>query len=306
MICLVGLSLLAGLFLAGTGRAAEPPAFGYTNVAQAVILHPLMGSFDAQAGRFLRTAVPAGLAAKTPVGDQIAARRKKIQDEISECEKEIGRLEKEYFEKLGQLGDPPQGDSTATPSPSSLYEYNKKRQSLENDFRQRVIVQKTKRQRKEIEQEGLDREARQAHLASHDETNRVFKLILDDISEAIDEVTRHYKIQFVFNSSFSIDRGPRRDLAPSENPMGEVYAIGEKAAADAEAVRVLFGRIQAWTQGRNWLTMNCGDPRLDRFVLRGGVDMTPAVVDLVLQKHNIGKTQRDLLQTFFKTLATEQ
>jgi hypothetical protein len=37
-----------------------------------------------------------------------------------------------------------------------------------------------------------------------------------------------------------------------------------------------------------------------KFVLKGGVNMTPAVVDYIYQKHKISKTHRDFMQEFFK------
>ena len=58
--------------------------------------------------------------------------------------------------------------------------------------------------------------------------------------------------------------------------------------------------LNAWLMNRNDNLINCGDRRLSSFVLKGGLNMTPAVVDYIYQKHEISKSHRDFIQGYFK------
>jgi hypothetical protein len=154
-------------------------------------------------------------------------------------------------------------------------------------------------QRLQAEIAKLNKDSQYISHASHEETREIFALILDDVYEAVDAVAKFYKIPFVFNSSFEFTRNTNN--VKVANPMTEFFNdLDYRLSEDPEGKLTVGAALKSWLDLKNNNLVNCSDPRLMKFVLKGGVNMTPAVVDYIYQKHKISKTHRDFMQEFFK------
>jgi hypothetical protein len=149
----------------------------------------------------------------------------------------------------------------------------------------------------------LNLESTYTDLADHRETAKVFELILDDVYKAIDQIAAHYSIPFVFNSSFAFDKSFNGGMT-ADNPMEKFFDhFDEIEKNDSEEGKEnLATDLKFWLENKNRNLVNCGDARLSRFVLKGGINMTPAVIDYVYQKYNISQKQRDFIQKFHKDI----
>jgi len=313
-IC-VGLCLFFGIFgLTYDGafaqvkpvKKAETPkiSFGFTNISKALMLHPTMAHYKIKEGRF----APVALKEKTtePAGSRLKefeANREKVLAEKKLIDEKIEKADKDFSEKFAKLNVKYGKKSSAKVSD----EYNKEKNLLENKFwaeRQELLVKRTDIENK---LKKLNDENTMLHLTSHEETERVFGVMLDDVYEAVNQVAEHYKVDVVFNSSFSVERTPVNPSFTPVNPMDEFFAM--KPNRDAKEFLVDHGpndeapfamTLDYWLACQRWAFRTTSDPRLDKMFLKGGLDMTPAVIDLIYQKHKISAAHRDVIQEFLK------
>ncbi|MDD3148651.1 MAG: hypothetical protein PHD82_15260 [Candidatus Riflebacteria bacterium] len=288
---------VAALFFPATTNAQESSQFGYVNVADAVMLHPLMKDFDSTPKRFKLSAIKDSPADKAKINTiKIEAELKAIQSEISRINAEKVKLENSYLEDLKKL--PPVKNADGKTSEKSQDQYNSEKDKIDSAFfrNARNLNQELQKMQAKIVQ--LNREAEYAAHASQEETAQVFSLILDDVYEAVEAVSKFYKISFVFNSSFEFARIAGNLATP--NPMPEFFSSLDTRLNDEEGKLIVGAGLNAWLSNRNGNLINCDDRRLSSFVLKGGLNMTPAVVDYIYQKHEISKTHRDFIQDYFK------
>ncbi|MBI3037897.1 hypothetical protein HYY75_02440 [bacterium] len=293
--------------------ASDSQLFGYVNVAQAVIFHPLMAKFDMKEGRF----DPSALGSDAPKNRDKAklaleTKRKELLAKKDNFDKVLSEIDKSFEEKLKELV-PLQEKVNATKGPAhirALDEYNKRKGAIEREFwKKREDAKNQVNEAGEALKLTLNENAT-LHLSSPEETERIFKIMLDDVYFAIDAVTKHYNLAFVFNSSFSVERTPVNPGFTPENPIGGFLAgpIDAKVsdplfshAPDGKAP--LYMSLKYWSACQRWAFRNCVEPRLDRMVLKGGVNMTSAVVDWIYQKYKIDQAHRDIIQKFFQAEA---
>ncbi len=285
--------------------AAEPPAqFGYVNVANAVLLHPLMKEFDAKPRRFKLSAL------KDDQGQLRNQNMEKLKKELSDAQSEYKKLEderiateKDYTVALQKLSNK---KFPGTPSGDlSLEKYNQERTQIDIEFTRKL--KSTREDLKKVQNRiaQMNQESEYVSHASHEETHKVFGLILDDVYEAVDAVAKFYKIPFVFNSSFEFARTTNQMTL--SNPMPEFFSsLDQRLSEDPEGQLTVAAGITSWLEMKNNNLVNCSDARLTSFVLKGGVNMTPAVVDYIFQKHEISKSHRDFMQDYFKKVKTDK
>lgn len=303
--------IVALLSIQTISSASEPAqSFGHVNISMAVVLHPLMAQFEPSTGRF-SVAVSGKVGGKfeTPEvkENELKKRRTLLQEEREVLEASVKEIEKEYSEFLGALEKPGESGITdpSQDSKTALNEYYKIRQSREKDFRKRLIAVRHSIKRKDQEIESIDKNYAILNSTTGEETARVFKIILDEIIEATNEVAKHYKIPFVFNSSFS---GARRNIVESlslANPMKE-FIEEEISFTSEESEPILLQSIYIWALNTDVISAWNADPRMNRFIITGGVDMTSAVVDLIYQKYKISQRKRDIIQSHFRNYAKQQ
>ena len=64
--------------------------------------------------------------------------------------------------------------------------------------------------------------------------------------------------------------------------------------------------FSSWLGEKNSTFLNCNDRRMTSFVMMGGLNMTPAVIDYIYQKHKVGKEQRDFIIEYFSKIVNNE
>ena len=284
-------------------QASQKPHFGYVNVVETVMLHPMIKDFNASSRRFNLSAVEKNQQqARRDNIKRIKNEIKKINQEIKMLEDERRTHEAEYVKKLQQLVR--NRKVAQETSDFSQEEYNERRRVIDDEFHLKIgsINREVTRMRQEIA--NLERESTFADHATYEDSRQVFSLILDDVYEAIDQVADYYEIPFVFNSSFEFQRSS--SPVSISNPMPRFFSeLDELLSFGEEGDLTMASEIKSWLDVRHNNLSAVVDSRLTNFVLKGGVNMTPAVVDYIYQKHNIGETQREFIQNYYKTISTQ-
>lgn len=284
--------------------AKNAPQFGYVNIAEAMMLHPLMKNFNTDSRRFTLDAVKDDdNLARTNNMKKIETEKKEINKNIAKLEKERGTHESKYLDELKKLARRRKSQSEA--SGFSLKEYNEERGSIDKEFHLKVYELNRKLRSMQDRLTHLERETEYASHASHEDSQRIFSLILDDVYEAVDKVATFYKIPFIFNSSFEFAKsGHNISIA---NPMGTFFDnIDQRISLEDEGELTFAAEVKAWLDSRNTNLNSINDNRLTGFVLKGGVNMTPAVIDYIFQKHKVGETQREFIQDFYKKIISQE
>ncbi len=299
--------------LAAPLRAQSPGTFGYVNVAEALALHPLMARFDIKAGRFELAALGAqGARDRGVLRQELVDRRNALLKQRDTTAKALDELDQTFQKDLGELSDL-QARLNALPATARtplLNEYNRKKGIIDRKYWQR---------RSELQEDlklanhsltELDKETQVLHLTTMEETQKAFKLMLDDVYQAIDAVASHYQVPFIFNSSFAIDRTPAATSFIPENPMKEYLAATLEGTAEDILYKhgkngrpPMFMTFRAWTGSQRWAFRTCYDPRLDKMFIKGGVNMTPAVVQYVYQRYKVGKLHSEVIQKYLEAEA---
>ncbi|KAF1079324.1 MAG: hypothetical protein GQF41_4328 [Candidatus Rifleibacterium amylolyticum] len=298
------LLVIAGLYNCPAVPAQDQVQFGYVNLAEAVLLHPFMKEFDATPRRFRITALK-GDADKARLENtaKIKAEMEKAQAELKKLEEERVKEENEYTKQLQKLIN--QKKTSPKAGEISMEKYNEERNSIDLEFTRKLRALRTEIKKVQNSIEKLNQNSAYVEHASHEETRKVFSLILDELYEGIDAVAKFYKIPFVFNSSFAFERNVNQ--ATITNPMPEFFKdLDYRLSEDPEGKLTVGAGIKAWLDLKNNNLVNCSDPRLTSFVLKGGVNMTPAVVDYIYQKHGISKSHRDFIQEYFRTVGSDK
>lgn len=308
--------VLTACFLGGvcvSARAEGSPTFGYVNVAQAMVLHPLMAKMDPKEGRFDLSA----MGGKAPANrdeprKKLEEKRVTLTKKKAALEKTLGDLETAFQKRMGELSPLQNRINSLPPSarPPVLDEYNKRKGLIEKDFW--LKRDETKLELDKVTTEMVDtvKENQLMHLTSPEETGQVFRIILDDVYQAIDKVSEHYKVSFIFNSSFSIDRMAVDPSFIPVNPLGEFINKPQEGNPDdllfkhgKDGKAPLYAHLSYWSGCQRWALRNCVDPRTDRLFIKGGISMTAAVVDQVYEKYKIATTQRQVLRRFLEESA---
>jgi Skp family chaperone for outer membrane proteins len=302
---LISLLILTSIFSFGFSFVAysqDQVQFGYVNVAEAVLLHPLMKDFDAGPRRFKLSATKDdAIKAHNENMANLKNELTSAQTEMKKLEEERIKIEKEYTTSLQNLSG--KKINSGKSGGISIEKYNEEKNSIDLEFSRKLRTIKTEVQKVQSRINRINKESEYSGHASHAETGKIFGVILDDVYEGVDAVAKFYKIPFVFNSSFEFSRNT--NLAATVNPMPEFFSsLDYRLSEDPEGKLTVAAGIKAWLEQKNNSLVNCSDRRLTGFVLKGGVNMTPAVVDYIYQKHEISKSHRDFMQDYFKKIET--
>jgi hypothetical protein len=289
--------------------AAGKPAFGFTNVSQALMLHPLMAKFRVKEGRFIPEALQQRNAKDFEKSRKsLETKRKALVKKQKKLEAELQKADQDHSKAIAELNMKYNRQESSPTSDSD--KYNKEKNKLESKFWVKRRELQKQIDHTKIELKKINDENELMHLTTQEETNQVYKIMLDDIYEAIDAVASHYKVDFVFNSSFSVERTAINPSFTPVNPMGEFLAKDFKR----DAAEVLFKHgangeaplamtLGYWSACQRYALRNLIDSRIDKMIIKGGLDMTPAVIDFVYQKYKVSPGHRDIIQEFMKKQA---
>lgn len=284
--------------------AQQGPQVGHCNISMAVMLHPLMAKIDTATGRFRSSALPNGANLVGQAAVELETNRQELMKATSALRQELAKVNQEFVSKLHELNrerDKPAKDSQNKTSPTpSTDEYSNRRRSLEHEHRQKIIDIREKLAFKESELEKLNSEARLTDLLPVTDTERVFKLILDDVYEAANIVIEREKLLFTFNSATSYKFALPSGAVAMENPVAEILNPQKPAKSGSDQEYAILSRLYRWAGEKSQLYF-CNDARLTSFVIKGGKDITAAVVEQVYKKHQVSAAAGDLVQKLFQT-----
>lgn len=303
-VCFILTVLTLFMFCERIYAQTSQSQFGYVNVADAVLLHPTMRNFDIKTKLFRLEALK-GINREKRIEENKQESKLKLDNlsmKIKELEKSRKELEEEYQKKVKKITLPQ--EKIKNMSDNEKNKYNEKKSLLEteylveaNNIRKKIYVAN-----KELE--NFVSKPINAGLTSPKETNHIFSLILDDVYDAMEAVAAHYKVNFVFNSSAEIayiESGITID-----NPIGEFLDNFDQIVSSKDGKKTTGEALNAWLGSKNSAFRNGNDRRLTAFVMKGGLNMTPAVVDYIYQKHKIGEDQRKFILEFFEKIVNNE
>ncbi len=274
--------------------------FGYVNIAETMLLHPTMRYFDPIAKRFKLEALKGVDPEKRSEENKVNFRAdlSKLEDNLKGLEAQRIQLEEDYNNQLESMGLSNQKIKNI--SESEKNKYNEKRSKIDNkyhkdadDLRKKIYYAKQKI-------ETFKKSSIYTNLTTQGETSQLFSLMLDDVYDAVGAVAKHYNINFVFNSSAEITYIEGRINSP--NPLNEFFENFEEKESSKDGKKITGAAITSWLGETNSSFLNCNDQRLKSFVIMGGLNMTPAVIDYIYQKHKIGKSQRNFIIEYFEKI----
>ena len=302
--------LMMVLFVLAAGfvspaMAEQAPQVGHCNIAMAVMLHPLMAKIDTATGRFRSNALPNGATLVGQAAVELDEQRKELIKQTSDLRQELAKVNQEFISKLHELNRERDkavkaGQNQPSPAPSTD-EYSNKRRSLEHEHRQKIITIRERLAAREGELEKLNVEARLTDLLPVTDTERVFKLILDDIYEAANIVIEREKLAFTFNSATTYRFAMPSGQAATENPIAGLLSQPPAAKSGSDQEFAAMSRLYRWATGEKAQLYHCDDARLSQFVVKGGKDITAEVVSEVYKKHQVPSGACDLVQKLFRT-----
>lgn len=284
--------------------AEQQSQFGYVNVADAMLLHPTMQHFDPNAKRFRIEALKGIDPEKRSSENQANFKEKlnSLESDLSELEKERKELEEKYLSDTKKVII--SEEKLKNMSESEKNQYNKKKKQIDSKYFQDADELRKKIYSAKKKIEAFENESIYTGLASQGETSQLFSLMLDDVYDAMGAVAKHYNVSFVFNSSAEITYLESRMTAA--NPMKEFFENFDQTVQDRDGKKTTGAAFSAWLGEKNSTFLNCNDRRLTSFVMMGGLNMTPAVIDYIYQKHKVGKDQRDFILEYFEKIVNNE
>ena len=303
-VCFVVIVLTLFTFANNLFAQNAQSQFGYVNVSDAVLLHPTMRHFDIKTKLFKLEALK-GINREKRIEENKQDSKAKLDNlvmKIKELESSKKELEEEYSKKLKKVTLSKEKFNSM--SESEKNSYNEKKSLLESEY-----LIKADKIRKSIysankEFENFSSKPINPGLTSPKETEQIFSLILDDVYDAMEAVADHYKVAFVFNSSAEIayiESGVTID-----NPMGAFLDNFQEIVSSKDGKKTTGEGLNAWLSSKNSAFRHGSDRRLSAFVMKGGLNMTPAVVDYIYQKHKIGEDQRKFILEFFEKIVNNE
>ena len=278
--------------------------FGYVNVADAMLLHPTMRYFDPTAKRFKLGALKGVDPDKRSEDNKVnyKAELNKLEENLKELEAQRVELEEDYIAKLENLGI--SNEKLKNMSENEKNKYNKKKGVIDSKYyndsdelRKKIYFAKKKI-------ESFKANSIYTGFASQKETSQLFSLMLDDVYDAMGAVAKHYNVTFVFNSSAEITYIEGRMTA--SNPMKDFFDNYQETSLSKDGKKIMGAAFTSWLGEKNSTFLNCNDRRMSSFVMMGGLNMTPAVIDYIYQKHKIGKEQREFIIEYFEKIVNNE
>ncbi|MBQ2592001.1 MAG: OmpH family outer membrane protein [Candidatus Riflebacteria bacterium] len=303
-ICFVLLVLTLFAFSESIYAQTPQSQFGYVNVSDAVLLHPTMRHFDIKTKRFRLEALK-GVNKTQRIEEnkkESKANLDNITMRIKELEKSRKELEEEYQAKTKKIIL--SQEKIKNMSENEKNKYNEKKNLLETEYLIEANNIRKKIYAANKEFENYVSKPIDPGLTSPKETEQIFSLILDDVYDAMEAIAAHYKVAFVFNSSAEIayiESGITID-----NPMGNFLDNFDQIVSSKDGKKTTGESLNAWLGQKNSAFRNGNDRRLSAFVMKGGLNMTPAVVDYIYQKHKIGEDQRKFILEFFEKIVNNE
>ena len=152
-----------------SGYAEEKPLFGYVDVSQAVMFHPMMASFKVKEGRFSPTVLKTATPDRDQVRKQLQKKRDTLQTRISDLEKQLRGIDQDYKVKLEALAPLKEklNQYRKEPPVSLLEEYNTRKGTIDRKYWQQRETVTLQIQQANQEMQDTLREPEEVNLAEY-------------------------------------------------------------------------------------------------------------------------------------------
>ena len=303
-VCLILTVLTLFLFCESLYSQTTQSQFGYVNVADAMLLHPTMRYFDPISKRFKLEALKGVNPEKRAEENKINFKTEleKLEKNVKELETQRNELNNKYYVEIKKIMV--SEEKLKNMSAQEKNKYNENRKKLDNKHNNDIDELRKKIYYAKQKVESFKNNSLYTGLSTQGETSQLFSLMLDDVYDAMGAVAKHYKVSFVFNSSAEISFIEGRMTA--SNPMADFLDNFEQTVQDRDGKKIMGAAFSSWLEEKNSTFLNCNDRRMTSFVMMGGLNMTPAVIDYIYQKHKVGKEQRDFIIEYFSKIVNSE
>lgn len=265
-----------------------------------MLLHPTIKHFDPNAKRFKLEALKGINIDKRNEENRVNFKEKlkELETELENLQKVRTTLEEKYIADSNKFAL--SQEKLKTLSDKEKNQYNEKKKSVDSKYFDEADELRKKIYYAKQAVERFKTNEKYSGLTSAEETSKLFSLMLDDVYDAMGAVAKHYKVNFVFNSSAEITYIEGR--MTGSNPMGEFFDDFDQTVQDRDGKIITGAALTSWLGEKNSSFRYCNDRRITSFVMMGGLNMTPAVIDYIYQKHKVGKDQRDFIIEYFEKI----
>ncbi len=301
-LILFGVLLLSLVFVSSlvNAQTKQQSQFGFVNISDVMLLHPIMVDFNPVSKRFKLEALK-GIDKDKKIEEnklKFRVELNKLEDQIKEYNSKKVEIEEIYLEQSQNLLS---DDKLAKMSKKDRDSYFEKRAKIDNKYCDEindinnkiyVINEKIKNHKNSAVFNGD---------TTVEETDKLFSLMLDDIYEAMNSIAKKKNLMFVFNCSaeLAINSGNMQ----VHNPLHSFFHSLKETLKNKDGVKTTGASIYAWLREKNNAFINCTDKRLPSFVMLGGYDMTADVIDNIYEKYKIGNEQREFIKDYYNKIA---
>ena len=301
------ITLFLFIILNSVSFAAPQQEFGYVNVIDCMMLHPTMQYFDLGSKRFNLKALK-GINIEERIEQNKIVVRKELEilkEQLKELEDKKKEIQETYEERRNNLLKPGEKLSLMTRTKRNMY-YEKKAQldaKMDNELsivrrEEYPITQNIKK---------LEDSSKYSGFSTIKETRDLFSLMLDDVYDAVNTISKRRNLAFIFNSSATLNyiESGESIFKTIPNCLPDFfnnYDESTKEKGESEAEGIMGGALTYWLYERDKVFKNCSDRRLSTFVISGGINLTSEVIDYLYEKHKIGDKQRKFIKDYYKKI----
>ena len=299
---------IISLILIHASAFAQPVQhFGYVNVIDVMMLHPTMRYFDLSTKRFSLSAFKGINIQERIEEDKVKIRIEinKLNDELKKFDDKLKEMEETYLERSSHLIKSNESLKTMTKKRRQKYEEDIAAMQAEFYSKSAEVRRKAFPIKEKIKK--LEQSSKFTGYTNEKETRSLFSLMLDDVYEAMNACAKMHNCSFVFNSSASINyiETESNVFFDTPNSMPEFFDNYKKLLKDneeSEANTIMGGHITQWLSERNSVFKNCSDNRLTMFVMNGGINLTPDVINYIYKKHKISKEHQEFIYDYYQKI----
>jgi len=309
-----------------TARPSDFKAVAYVNMPKVLMLHPLMASYQVEAGSFIRP-LPVDEKAqwrelteqrrsKAKALEEVATvEKKRVSEEIKEIDRKKATARRELNSSIVTMRtqlNQKLARAKSNKARTKLYGAHSKSYSKVHDAFWKDFEVLEKREQYLIERRRVldERVARQAFLDGKERERMLFRIEREVIAAIRSVVTRR-KYALVFNSGYlrePVTKAPNIRHTVGVGARGYYstpyleFLHEEKAPGTGHGARMSEGSLSSWEfSSKALLEQTYPNTALSSFLLMGGDDITEYVVDLLLRKHRVSRPKRlFLIKRFFR------
>lgn len=281
--------------------------FGYVNVIDAMMLHPTMRYFDTSTKRFSLAAFKGINIEERIEEDKVKIRIEinRLNDELKKYDDKLKEMEETYLERSEHLIKSNESLNSMTKKRRKKYEEDRAAMQAEYFSKSAEVRRKAFPIKEKIKK--LEQSSKYSGYTNEKETRSLFSLMLDDVYEAMNACAKMHNCSFVFNSSAKINYIETNSERFWDTPNGmpdflDNYKKRLEEQGEEEANTITGGQLTQWLNEKDSVFKNCSDNRLSMFVMNGGINLTPDVINYIYKKHKLSKEHQKFIYDYYEKI----